>query len=484
MGLSRRTTAAVALALAIPASVFGMAALGSEAGAEVGAGPVATAAARDLKTTETITGALARAGTKTIVYGGIIGAGGNLRIAATEITAVKEESDQVASDACPSPSPTPSDDPSPAPTPHEGPSPSPSPTPSDGPSPSPSPSPEESPGPCPSPSPTPSPTPTPDPPPTQEPPAQLPVQDQPQPQLPVQEETAGAEPRANQPADQSQLPNADQPAEPARAATLTGVMDVGSVAGRGSVLYSADTEPVAALLAPEALYRDLSTVSTDGDDIKALEENLSALGHGAGMTVDRHFDSATASAVKRWEQDLKRLAPDGTVSVGEVVFIPEPAAVISRRAVVGDKLNIGTPVLTLGTQSRVVTAMVDVDSRDDWAAGKVVELHWADRPGTGTVTEVGRDEVGGQLGVTIALGQDAPDVPIGTEVEAWVTTAEKSGVVTVPVSAIVDWADEPAVRLVGKSEDSIVPVKLGIVSGGLAEITEGLKAGTKVRLPG
>jgi hypothetical protein len=30
----------------------------------------------------------------------------------------------------------------------------------------------------------------------------------------------------------------------------------------------------------------------------------------------------------------------------------------------------------------------------------------------------------------------------------------------------------------------MTPVELGIVSGGLAEITEGLKAGSKVRLPG
>jgi peptidoglycan hydrolase-like protein with peptidoglycan-binding domain len=262
---------------------------------------------------------------------------------------------------------------------------------------------------------------------------------------------------------------------------LTGVLEVGAVADRGSVLYAADTEPVAALLAPDALFRDLNISSTDGDDIKALEENLSAFGLGANLTIDRNFDSATASAVKKWEEALGRQEPDGVVSVGEVVFLPEPAAVISRRAGVGDRLNIGTPVLTLGTKSMVVKAKVDVQDRAKWATGTVVRLDWADQPGTGTVIEVGRDEAGGQVEVTIALGAGAPSVPVGTQVDASATTAQQTGVVAVPVSAIVEGPDGPAVRT---EKGALVPVKLGMVSGGLAEITKGLEDGARVRLPG
>ena len=259
------------------------------------------------------------------------------------------------------------------------------------------------------------------------------------------------------------------------------MLEVGAVADRGSVLYAADTEPVVALLAAEALFRNLSTGSSDGDDIKALEENLAALGYGADLKVDRRYDSATASAVKRWEEALDRASPDGVVSVGEVVFLPQPSAVTSRRANIGDKLNIGTPVLMLGTQSRVVTARVDVEDRERWAVDTVVQLDWADHPGTGTVVEVGRDEADGQIEITIALGDDAPEeVPIGTQVGVTATTAERTGVVTVPVSAIVEGEDGPAVRTAG---GSLVPVKLGIVSGGLAEVTSGLKDGEKVRLP-
>ncbi|HEX2054147.1 MAG TPA: peptidoglycan-binding domain-containing protein [Actinomycetota bacterium] len=264
---------------------------------------------------------------------------------------------------------------------------------------------------------------------------------------------------------------------------MTSILGVGQLAGRGTVLYTADTEPVVTLLAPDALFRDLSTASADGDDVKALEENLVALGYGAKLKVDRHYDVATAAAVKRWEQDLERKAPDGVVSVGEVVFLHEPAAVVSHRVSVGEKLDAGTSVLSLGTESRVVTISVEVDDREHWALDKVVELDWDRDPKTGTVTEVGREEVEGRVEITISLPQP-PDVPTGTEVEARVTTAEKNGVVTVPVSAVVEGRNGSSVRLAGKENDDLTPVELGITADGLIEVTSGLQAGQEVRLPG
>lgn len=424
-------------------------------------GPLATATVRDLRTTETATGSLVRAETTTIVYGGRP-AGGGMRLASEGAV-----------------TPTPSATPTPAPSP--GPSPSQSPLPSPDPSPTPSPSP--------TPTARPSPSPTP-PPPAGVPPSRPPAAD------------AGPEartgPRQGNPGPpgppaggedtggpsggdlSGRLSDGASPEE-SPAATLTGVQPVGEIAGRGSVLYSADAEPVVSLLAPEALFRDLSTKESDGDDVKHLEENLATLGYGSGLKVDRTFDAATAAAVRRWESDLKRAEPDGVVSVGEVVFLEEPATVISHRSAVGEKLDSGTPVLVLGTESRVVKAMVDIDDRPSWGLGTVVQLGWDREPRTGTVTEVGRDEVGGQVQVTISLPQ-SPDLPTGTEVEAEVTTADRADVVSVPVSAIFEWSGGPAVRLAGK--DRPVDVEVGIVSRGLAEITRGLEAGAKVVLPG
>jgi hypothetical protein len=111
----------------------------------------------------------------------------------------------------------------------------------------------------------------------------------------------------------------------------------------------------------------------------------------------------------------------------------------------------------------------------------VVSLDWAEQPGIGTIIEVGSDEVEGQVEVAMALGSDAPEAPIGTEVGATVTTAERTGVVAVPVAALVEGSDGPAVRGI---DGTIIPVDLGMVSSGMAEITSGLKVGAKVGLPG
>lgn len=275
---------------------------------------------------------------------------------------------------------------------------------------------------------------------------------------------------------------AGQEPEQNPAATLTGILPVGQLAGRGTVLYTADTEPVVALLAPEALFRELSSSSSDGDDVKALEENLAALGY-KGFSVDRHYDAATAAAVRRWEQDLKRKDPDGVVSVGEVVFLKEPAAVVSHRISVGDKVDVGTPVLTLGTESRAVKAKIDVQDRDNWPLDKPVRLDWDREPRTGTVTEVGRDETGGQIEITISLPQ-SPDLPTGTQVEIETTTAERKDAVTVPVSAIVAGPNGPAVRRTGEEGHDLRAVELGVSSNGLIEIVSGVEAGDEVHLPG
>lgn len=249
------------------------------------------------------------------------------------------------------------------------------------------------------------------------------------------------------------------------------------------MLYSADSEPVVALLGLDALVRDVGPGSS-GEDVRALEENLVSLGFGSSLKVDHQFDQATGAAVNEWERELGRRNPDGVVSVGEAVFLREPAAVTGHRAAVGDRLNLGTAVLSLATESHVVSALIDVADRGDWGLGTLVQLQWGEEAETGTVIEVGRAEIGGQLEITITPTVAAPSLPVGTEVEVVVTTAESEGAVTVPVSALTDGPAGPSVRRVTPAGDRLTPVEVGIVASGLAEIAEGLAAGTKVRLPG
>lgn len=269
-------------------------------------------------------------------------------------------------------------------------------------------------------------------------------------------------------------------------ATLTEVRAIGEVADRGSVLYRADDEPIVVLLATEPPVRDLSTGVRDGPDVAALEANLVALGYGSGVTVDEHYDAATAAAVVRWERDLGRADPDGVVTVGEVVYLDEPTAVLEHARQVGDLLEPGDAVLVLGAESRVVELDVLATEHADWAVGTAVTVDWGDgSTSDGTVTEVSRDVVDGEVALVVALppGEGQGRSP-GTRVEVRRTVAERAGALAVPVAAVVADGDRPAVRVVAGRRDRLVPVDLGIVDDGWVEVLDGVDEGTEVRLPG
>ncbi|MGQ0778741.1 MAG: hypothetical protein ACT4NY_30725 [Pseudonocardiales bacterium] len=98
--------------------------------------------------------------------------------------------------------------------------------------------------------------------------------------------------------------------------------------------------------------------------------------------------------------------------------------VITHDMQICDPVRAGAPVLTVGSQSQVITAEVDVDAAGSWTVGSTVLARW----------------------------QDGPD---GT----------------------------PAVRAVDDQTEHVVPVGIGIVADGWVEITSGLAGGELVRLP-
>ena len=271
------------------------------------------------------------------------------------------------------------------------------------------------------------------------------------------------------------------------AATLTYLAPVGETAGRGSVLYKVDDEPVAALFGTIPAWRDLEQGVDAGADVRQLEENLVALGYGSGITVDEQFTSSTAAAVKKWEKDLGRSDPDSKVAVGEVVPLSGAGDVLGHEAVVGEALEGGEPVLTIGSEQQVLVATIDAADTGAWPAGTAVQLTWADgSTSEATVEGTGRDTTDGTVELTIALGEADRDRPRGAEADIEVVDARRNGALAVPVSAIVAAPNgDRAVRVpAGTTADRVVPVRTGIVSGGWIEIVEGLTAGTLVRLPG
>jgi peptidoglycan hydrolase-like protein with peptidoglycan-binding domain len=288
---------------------------------------------------------------------------------------------------------------------------------------------------------------------------------------------------------------------------LTGLLDVGATAGRGTVLYTADGEPVAALIGDLPAWRSLQVGIDDGADVRQLEENLAALGYGGDLDVDGSFTTGTAAAVEAWETDLGRAHPDGTVEVGDVVFLSAPGDVLGHDAEVGDTVQPGAPVLTIGAEQRVVVAGVDAAEAGGWAPGSAVELEWADgTTSEGTVFATGREVTDGQVDLVVALDGGAADLGdrrTGSEATVTLEEARRDGAVAVPVAALVEHDGGPAVRVAepgggdqggepddrdhgdeGNGADELVPVETGLVAGGWVEITAGLDGGERVRLPG
>ena len=127
------------------------------------------------------------------------------------------------------------------------------------------------------------------------------------------------------------------------AGTVTSVVAGGDTVDAGTVVATVDGAPVVAMIGDIPGYRDLSTSSTDGADIRQLEMNLVQLGFDPDheIVIDESYDSATKAAVTAWEDSLG-LTGDGKITKGELVFIPGRLLVDTVSATVGGSVSAGS----------------------------------------------------------------------------------------------------------------------------------------------
>jgi hypothetical protein len=178
------------------------------------------------------------------------------------------------------------------------------------------------------------------------------------------------------------------------------------------------------------------------------------------------------------------------VTLGDVVFLSTPGDILGHDAQVGDTLAAGSPVLTVGSEQRIVVADVDATEAGGWTPGAKVKLTWADTTTSeGTVYGVGKAVSDGQVELIVALPTGkagAGDRRRGATADVSLVDATRTDVIAVPVAAIVeDAAGAPAVRIPhAGGADRVVPVRTGLVADGWVEITDGLAGDEEVRLPG
>jgi peptidoglycan hydrolase-like protein with peptidoglycan-binding domain len=261
--------------------------------------------------------------------------------------------------------------------------------------------------------------------------------------------------------------------------TVTSLPIGGAVVRQGQVLYEVDSRPVVLLYGPEPAYRPLGP-GDEGTDVKQLETALRALGHN-GFTVDEEYTSATADAVREWQEDLG-LPETGRVELGRVVFTPDPLRVETLRAELGQPAQPAQPVLSYTGTTRLVTARLEVSDQKMAVPGTLVKIEMP----SGTTVSGNVDKVYSVIEAPSGQGQQPetrleavisladPKAAEGFDaatVDIVFTVAERKQVLAVPVAALVALAEGGyGVELVDGTATRYVRVETGLFAGGQVEI--------------
>ncbi|NRQ31054.1 hypothetical protein HII36_04285 [Nonomuraea sp. NN258] len=272
--------------------------------------------------------------------------------------------------------------------------------------------------------------------------------------------------------------------------TLTALPAEGAVIRRGGELYEVDRDPVVLMYGPKPMHRTLELGVADGADVRHLERNLRALGHR--LTVDDHFDLATRTAVRAWQDDAG-LPVTGAAGRDQVVFLPGEARVQELRVPVGAPVRAGQSMLAVTGVEPVVTVRLDAGRQNLAVRDAPVRLRLPGEPWlTGRIAEVGTvAKPTGEDGtptVEVRITLDDPararsldQAPVSVELRGEV----RRDVLSVPVEALLALREGGyGVEVVEGAATRVVPVAAGIFAGGRVEVSgAGLRAGRRVEVP-
>ena len=287
---------------------------------------------------------------------------------------------------------------------------------------------------------------------------------------------------------------------PARG-TVTWLPKAGHVVLQGQVLYRVDEAPVVLLYGATPAYRALAEGAT-GADVAQLNHDLVRLRYLDRSEVDSTWDEfnwATTAGVERLQKHLG-VDQSGTLSLGQVVFLPTAARVTTLRAGLGAPAS--GPVLQTSSTARTVSVALDPDLQSEVTAGDGVTITLPDGTTTrgrvtsvGTVATVSSNNSGGSdTGPTVPV-QIRPTNPkaIGgldqALVEVAITDHTVHDVLAVPVSALLARAGGGySVEAIARDgTHHLVRVHLGLFDDavGMVQVSgSGLAVGQRVVVPG
>jgi hypothetical protein len=118
--------------------------------------------------------------------------------------------------------------------------------------------------------------------------------------------------------------------------TVTWLPAVGQLIKPGHALYDVDNKPVTLFDGSTPAYRTLSSGISDGPDVKELNRDLVKMGFDPTheITVNDTWQTGTTDAINRWQASLGE-PQTGSITLGQVVFLPGDQRVTSVDAVLG-----------------------------------------------------------------------------------------------------------------------------------------------------
>lgn len=289
--------------------------------------------------------------------------------------------------------------------------------------------------------------------------------------------------------------------------TLTWLPAAGHVVRRGQPAYEMNGVKVPLMYGPRPAWRSFELGMTDGSDVLELNKNLVALGYANGidLVVDDHFSFETYLAVLRWQM-VKHLPVTGTVSLGQVAFLPGPLRVGGSSLATGAQVQQGQIVIYGTGTARAVLVQLTPSALPSVHVGDPVTVTLPNGSSrTGTIRKIGAVAVpqnsnsGDNSQSSGSSGESGPTalltISVHGKVKGWLDQAQvqvgivsqqDKNVLAVPTVALLAApGGKYQVIVVNGSHKQYVTVQPSLFdeNTGLTEVTGNLSVGQRVEVP-
>ena len=284
--------------------------------------------------------------------------------------------------------------------------------------------------------------------------------------------------------------------------TVTWLPAVGQVIKEGQALYDVSGSPVVLLYGTTPAYRALSEGATDsatsGADVENLNYDLVALGYlssADNASEPSDFTAYTKAGVEKLQAALG-VTQNGSLSLGQVVFLPAAVRITSLTATLAASAQSGQSVMSATSTTRQVSIALDAGQQSEVKVGDKVTITLPNGETTpGVITSVGTvatTSSGGSSPTITVLVTPSDPAATGawdqTPVNVTITTGTVTNALVVPIDALLAQSRGGYAVEVADADGShhLVSVTLGLTddADGLVQVSSsGLVAGQRVVVP-